>query len=229
MKYKNSIQILTTIIFLIFLSKTSIYGQGNLPFVDDKKIHFGFSLGLNYPDFAIIPTDINKEVNVTNVVPGFSIGAISDYRINKSLNLRFTPQLILNQRELVFSNKSYENILSIPMYLPISLKYSSARNGNFRPYLIGGVGAWIDWGRNKEKTILLRPFDLLLEIGVGCNIYFSFFKLAPELKFTVGTNNMLTPLNEREAGALLNPKTQLHSNSINKLTTRMITLVFNFE
>ncbi len=228
MRAKRLIQILT-IILLIFLSKTLAYSQGNLPFVDNKKVHFGFSLGLNYPDFAIIPTDINKDVNVSRVVPGFSIGAISDYRINKHLNLRFTPQLILNQRELTFPDNSYENILSIPMYLPISLKYSSVRNGNFRPYLIGGVGAWIDWGRNKEKTVLLRPFDLLLEAGIGCNIYFSFFKLAPELKFTIGVNNMLTPLDERDTGALLNPKTQLHTNSINKMTTRMVSLIFNFE
>ncbi len=228
MRHTRLIQLLTIILFT-FLSNTLSYGQGNLPFVDNKKIHFGFSLGLNYPDFAIIPTDITKDVNIAKVVPGFSIGAISDYRINKFFNLRFTPQLILNQRELTFFDKSYENILSIPLYLPISIKYSSVRNGNIRPYLVGGVGTWIDWGRNKEKTVLLKPFDLLLEVGVGCNIYFSFFKLAPELRFSFGINNMLTPLNQRDAGALLNPRTQLHTNSITRMTTRMVSLIFNFE
>ncbi len=228
MKYRKSTKIVL-IVLLLFWVKSVGFAQGNLPFADDKKVHFGLSLGLNFPDFAIIPTDINKEVNVVRIIPGFSIGAITDYRINQYFNLRFTPQLILNQRELTFIDGSNENILSIPMYLPISLKYSSVRYGNFRPYLIGGVSSWVDWGRNKEKTVLLKRFDLLLEIGMGCNIYFSFFKLAPELKFSMGLNNMLTPYNQREAGALLNPKTQMHTNSINKMTTKMISLVFNIE
>jgi hypothetical protein len=40
---------------------------------------------------------------------------------------------------------------------------------------------------------------------------------------------MLTPLNERDAGSLLNPETIRHTEAIQKLGTRMITLTFNFE
>jgi hypothetical protein len=40
---------------------------------------------------------------------------------------------------------------------------------------------------------------------------------------------MLTPMGERDAGALLNPNTIKQTNSIQKLTTRMISLTFNFE
>ena len=216
--------------FLIFLFvSTPAKSQGNLPFADDKPLHFGFSLGLNFMDFAVVPASKDFNASITNILPGFSVGAISDLRLSRYFNFRFTPTLMFNQRILNFQDSTKADILSVPLYLPLYLKYSSERTGNFRPYLIAGSGLWIDWGRNKEKSILLKPFDVLFEIGAGCNIYFAFFKLAPELKFAFGLNNMLTPLNERDAGSLLNPETIRHTEAIQKLGTRMITLTFNFE
>lgn len=217
--------ILSALLFIF----PKVNAQGNLPFVDEKTVHFGFALGLNFMDFAVIPSSVNENISVTTIIPGFSVAAITDLRLNRYLNLRFTPTLMLNQRNLNYADSTTANLLSVPLYLPIYLKYSSERKHNFRPYLIAGGGAWIDWGRNKEKTVLLKPFDALLELGVGCDIYFPFFKLAPELKFSFGLNNMLTPLDERDAGALLNPQTIKQTESIHKLTTRMITLTFNFE
>ncbi|NLI72602.1 MAG: PorT family protein [Bacteroidales bacterium] len=212
-----------------FLLFPTIKAQGNLPFADEKTMHFGFSLGLNLMDFEAIPTSIDENVNVTSIIPGFSVGAISDLRLSRYMNLRFTPTLMLNQRNIHYTDESIANLLSIPFYMPVYLKYSSERITNFRPYLIAGGGVWVDWGRDKEKTVLLKPFDALIEAGFGCSIYFPFFRLSPELKFSFGFNNMLTPLDERDAGSLLNPKTIKHTESINKLTTRMISLTFNFE
>lgn len=217
------------IILLLLLMVSKSTAQGNLPFADDKRVHFGFLLGTNLPDFAIIPTDIEQDVSVPSLIPGFSVGAIGDLRLGKQLNLRFTPTLILNQRIIHYADNSYEDLLSVPMYLPVYLKYSAIRNGNFRPYLVGGGGVWVDWGRNKEKGVLLKPFDMLIEVGVGCDIYFPFFKLAPEIKFGIGVNNMLTPLDQRHEGALVNPNTNKHTTAIQKLTTRMISIAFNFE
>lgn len=227
-KFIHTIFISTLILFFTMLPFKA-KSQGNLPFSDDKLLHFGFSLGLNFVDFNITPTNKDYNANVSDVVPGFSVGAISDLRLNRYLNLRFTPTLMFNQRILNFQDSTKADLLSVPLYLPFYLKYSSERTGNFRPYLIAGSGLWIDWGRNKEKSILLKPFDVLFEIGAGCNLYFAFFKLAPELKFAFGLNNMLTPLNERDAGSLLNPETIRHTEAIQKLGTRMITLTFNFE
>lgn len=226
MQLKRACFVILCLSVLLF---PTIKAQGNLPFADDKTIHFGFSLGLNFMDFAVIPTSIDENVNVTSIIPGFSVGAVSDLRLSRYMNLRFTPTLMLNQRNLNYTDESVANLLSIPFYLPVYLKYNSERIGNFRPYLIGGGGVWIDWGRDKEKTVLLKPFDALIEAGFGCSIYFPFFRLAPELKFSLGFNNMITPLDERDAGSLLNPETMKHTESINKLTTRMISLTFNFE
>ncbi|MGC3978774.1 MAG: outer membrane beta-barrel protein [Paludibacteraceae bacterium] len=216
------------VLFILLFLSIGARAQSNMPYSDDKTVHFGFSLGLNFMDFAVIPTDKTNDVNVTTLMPGFSVGAISDLRLSRYFNLRFTPTLHLGQRTLKYTDDTNIDVLSIPLYLPLYFKYSSERNGNFRPYVIGGGGIWWDWGRNKEKAVLLKQFDEMLEVGVGCDIYFSFFKLSPELKFAIGLDNMLVPLSQRDGG-LISEENKKYTNSINKLTTKMITLSFNFE
>ena len=214
------------VIFSVFFFIGGSNAQGNLPYVDDKPLHFGYALGLNFMDFAVVPADINKDVSVTAVAPGFSVGAISDLRLNRYFNLRFTPTLMLSQRTLNYKNYDPAQILSVPLYLPMYIKYSSERKDNYRPYVLAGGGLWMDWGRNKERAVLLNPFDALVEAGVGCDLYFPFFKLSPVLKFAVGVSNVITPTAMRDTTPASGPGP---TDAISKLTTRMITLAFNIE
>ncbi len=214
------------VIFSVFILIGGSNAQGNLPYVDDKPLHFGYALGLNFMDFAVVPADINKDVSVTAVAPGFSVGAISDLRLNRYFNLRFTPTLMLSQRTLNYKNYDPAQILSVPLYLPMYIKYSSERKDNYRPYVLAGGGLWMDWGRNKERAVLLNPFDALVEAGVGCDLYFPFFKLSPVLKFAVGVSNVITPTAMRDTAPASGPGP---TDAISKLTTRMITLAFNIE
>ena len=214
------------VIFSVFFFIGGSNAQGNLPYVDDKPLHFGYALGLNFMDFAVVPADINKDVSVTAVAPGFSVGAISDLRLNRYFNLRFTPTLMLSQRTLNYKNYDPAQILSVPLYLPLYIKYSSERKDNYRPYVLAGGGLWMDWGRNKERAVLLNPFDALVEAGVGCDLYFPFFKLSPVLKFAVGVSNVITPTAMRDTTPTSGPGP---TDAISKLTTRMFTLAFNIE
>lgn len=214
------------VIFSVFILIDGSNAQGNLPYVDDKPLHFGYALGLNFMDFAVVPADINKDVSVTAVAPGFSVGAISDLRLNRYFNLRFTPTLMLSQRTLNYKNYDPAQILSVPLYLPMYIKYSSERKDNYRPYVLAGGGLWMDWGRNKERAVLLNPFDALVEAGVGCDLYFPFFKLSPVLKFAVGVSNVITPTAMRDTTPASGPGP---TDAISKLTTRMFTLAFNIE
>lgn len=214
------------VIFSVFILIDGSNAQGNLPYVDDKPLHFGYALGLNFMDFAVVPADINKDVSVTAVAPGFSVGAISDLRLNRYFNLRFTPTLMLSQRTLNYKNYDPAQILSVPLYLPLYIKYSSERKDNYRPYVLAGGGLWMDWGRNKERAVLLNPFDALVEAGVGCDLYFPFFKLSPVLKFAVGVSNVITPTAMRDTTPASGPGP---TDAISKLTTRMFTLAFNIE
>jgi len=227
------------ILLVLFISGlgNACCAEGNLPYIDQKFIHFGFLLGFNTMDFSVTPTTSNDIARVSALRPGFSVGIIGDLRLNRYLNLRVTPTLHFGERQL---NYSFNNttthrdslgsvsISSIPICLPIYLKYSAERKGNFRPYLLLGGGVSYDLGRNSnsENPVLLKPLDFYTEFGVGCDIYFSFFKLAPELKYSIGANNILVPGNQRKGLSDANKK---YSNVLSSLGSRMLTLVFNFE
>jgi hypothetical protein len=210
---------------------TTCRAEGNLPFVDQKTIHFGFLLGINSMDFRVTPKD---SARVSTLSPGFTVGIISDLRLNRYLNLRFTPTLHFGERQLTFklkkgtdsTNISSVNISSIPICFPVYLKYSAERTGNYRPYLIWGAGVMFDLSTtsNSENPVTLKPLDFYTEFGAGCDIYFSFFKLAPELKYSIGFGNILAPV---RVG--LSPAKQRYTNALSALTSRMITLAFNFE
>ncbi len=234
LRYKRDI-----LIFILFSQISSLLmAQGNLPYRDDKFFHFGFSLGTNLMDFGVTQSDsvIGGQIydaNVSSLQPGFSVGIITDFRLSRYLNARFTPTLHFGERSLTYVGRNALDttvltIPSIPIVLPVYLKYSAERYNNFRPYLIGGGGMYIDLGTDKDKPVYLRPLDVFAEIGVGCDIYFSFFKLAPELKFAIGFDDLFVPISERTEGTI-SENDKKFSNALSKLTSRMLTLTFNFE
>jgi len=199
--------------------------EGNLPYVDQKIIHFGFLLGVNAMDFNVTPHD---SARVSTLKPGFTVGIISDLRLNRYLNLRFTPTLYFGERKLSYLGNDSVEISSIPICFPIYLKYSAERKGNYRPYVICGAGVSFDLATsaNSDNPVTLKPLDVYTEFGVGCDIYFSVFKLAPELKYSIGFGNILVPGKDRVG---LSPANQRFSNALSRLTSKMITLSFNFE
>lgn len=233
--YKSSLKRYFTVLLLIIAFCTA-KGQGNLPYADARPIHFGFFLGLNTIDFGVNLSQETQDdgniylAEVSGLMPGFTVGFISDLRLNRYFNLRFSPSINFCERQLTYQikdtgEKERKNVISIPLLLPLHIKYSAERLHNFRPYLLAGGGAYFDFGRDKEREILLKPFDYYVEFGAGCDIYFPLFKFAPELRFAIGFNNMLTPFDQREPGGY-DPK---YTKSLSKLTTKMLTLSFNFE
>jgi len=212
---------------LLFVYSVMISAQGNLPYVDEKPIHFGFSLGTNLMDFNVTPSD---SARVSTLKPGFSVGIIADLRLNRYFNLRFTPTLHFGERQLDYlfrSGSASTTITSIPVCLPIFIKYSSERKYNYRPYLIAGGGFYANLSKDQSRSIVLNTFDFYTEFGVGCDLYFSFFKLSPELKFSLGGNNVLTPMIQRDKP--LNASDEKFTDALSKLTSKVLTLTFNFE
>lgn len=233
---KHNLKYLLVVVFL----QVGVWAKSqNSYFSDDEAFHFGFSLGFNAMDFGVesslaIIDGKQYLVDVSTLKPGFSVGIVTDMLINRYFNLRFTPTLHFGERQLTYSPIGISNqqtsivVPSVPISLPLYLKYSAERYGNLRPYLLFGGGVSYDMGTNKEKPIYLKPFDVYAEVGVGCDIYLSFFKLAPELKFAIGNNDLFIPLDERDAG-MLSESDKKYSLALSKLTSRMLTLTFNFE
>lgn len=234
-------------LFLVILSIFLVLGSTqaqkkrvqNLQQVDFKLIHFGFTLGLNEQEFNMEPSGVKDENgvvwygDVVNPSPGFTVGIISDLRLNEYLNLRFVPTLNFGDRSITFSgmknNQKVDEfnttVISAIVYTPVYLKYRSLRLNNYRPYLLIGGGPMVDVSRKTDLTILLKPMDLFLEFGIGCDNYLPYFKFAPELKCCIGFNDML----ERDRPMIANENELKYTKAISRLTSRLFILTFNFE
>lgn len=232
-----------TIIALTAVLALNATAQNN-PYVDDKIVHFGFSLGMNLMSFGV--TDSEVQINgdiyharVSNLMPGFSVGFISDVRLCRYLNLRFCPGLSFSQRTLTYVTESGKpvrsqsgqfkeniDILSIPISIPLYLKFSAMRERNYRPYVIAGGGFEYNVYRDAERPVLLKGPDYFVELGVGCDFYFRWFKFCPQISYRIGFANILTPAEEN---IYLTPDNRFYSTALSKLTSRMLCITFNFE
>lgn len=207
--------------------------------VDYKKIHFGFTVGFNTMDFKFTPTmntfgtdsailipEINK------LVPGFHVAVVSSLKLNDYFDLRFLPGISLGQRNILFYDKNNEvesemKIESTFIDLPFIIKYKATRINNIRPYLIGGLNIRRDMARNKEFNedegiyIKLNPLDIYYEIGFGFDFYLAYFKLSTEIKYSVGTFNVVSSDASEDF-----PR---YANAIEKLNSRMFMVSFHFE
>ena len=222
----------------------------NRPYVDDKLFHFGFQLGLNFASFGVTDSElpIYNEISgeteiyharVSSVMPGFHVGFVSDLRLCRYLNLRFCPGLQFSSRTLSYKTESGNpvvgtpgktgstvDVLSIPVYLPLYLKWSAAREGNFRPYVIAGGGVSFNVSRDRDKPVLLNLMDYFCEVGFGVDLYFQWFKFCPEITYRIGFADQLCPADQRMEIA---PQDMFYSNAISRLSNHCICLTFNFE
>ena len=132
---------------IIFFLSTTIYSQrnnvkiNNLQNFDQKKIHFGYYIGLNNYNYKLdYLNNPNSEerINIENSF-GFNVGLIGDLKLRKNLNLRFEPGLKTNKLNVFYSNNDKREIKSTYIQLPLLLKYSAKRYNNIRPYVLGGL------------------------------------------------------------------------------------------
>lgn len=233
---------LLSILLILWLS-LSAQAQMNNPYVDDKLVHFGFSLSMNFMGFGV--TDSNDTINgevyharVSSLTPGFSVGFITDLRLTRHLNFRFTPTLHFGQKSITYKTESGNpvvgssgngkrvEVLSLPIDVPLYIKWSAERESNYRPYIIAGGGINYDFGGQKERPIYQKQIDYFIAFGVGCDLYLRWFKFCPEIKYHLGFANAITPISERPQLAL---QDQFYTNSLSRLRNQMITITFNFE
>jgi hypothetical protein len=163
-------------------------------------------------------------------LPGFVIGFVTRYRLTEHLEARFTPGLVFADRGLTYtyataSENVTKEVTPTTADFPFLLKLKSDRIQNFRAYILGGVKYSVAVGKGNEDPADLDPLDKTIknvggfgsyEVGLGCDIYFEFFKLSPEIKLSNSFGNVLVPDNEP------------FSTPISKLSlhTIMISLIF---
>ena len=220
---------------LCCLSFFSVFAEEDFREADQRTWHYGFTLGINAYGFAATPVDPKSVgMQVSSFSPGFTVGIIGDLRLNKFFNLRFTPSLNFVQRTISFHdfttgiNWDDQIVQSTLITLPVYLKFRSLWYNRSRPYLIAGGGVDCDLQRGKDVSIYLKTYTPFIAFGMGCDIYFDFFRLSPEFKFCLGLNNVLTPLSGRDDSQLTSDQKKF-TNAISRLTSKAFVLTFNFE
>ena len=141
----------------------------------------------------------------SKALPGFGVGFITRYTFTDHIELRVTPMLVFADRQVQYhydtpSQDVSKAISTTSVDFPLQVKLKSDRIGNFRMYLIGGVK--YSMAINKKPVITnLAPLDRPLlnarnfasyDVGIGCDIYFEYFKFSPELKLSNSFKDVLT-------------------------------------
>ena len=209
----------------------------NRPYIDQRKFHYGFLLGLHMQDIELenngfIDPETGEQwyAEINNYSPGATVGVLGDLRLNKYFSLRLLPSIHFGQKHAVYHEQrsgadSTQVFKSTYISVPIDVKFSAPRYNNFRPYLIAGINPMIDLTARKHDALRLKPFDLYLEVGFGCDLYLPFFKLVPEIKFCFGLLNIIN----KDRSDLIDNTLMKYTNSVNGGRSNMIVLTFNFE
>lgn len=161
---------------------------------------------------------------------GFAVGFLYRYRITDHLEVRTTPSLVFADRAVNYtyvnsSLNTSKSVQSSSVDLPLEIKIKSDRLGDFRGYILGGIKYTTAISSGSNTDAALAPIDKHLknirgfgsyEAGLGCDIYFEFFKLSPEIKISNSFGDVM--LHENHP----------YSSPINKLSlhTLMFSLIF---
>ena len=213
----------------------------NQPYGDYKLYHFGITIGLNFQDMLLtnsglpaINSETGKEetwfATIPNYSPGFTVGLIADLFLNPYMNLRFTPSLSFGDKafefvEQEFSERFKTTIRSNYLMAPVDVKIRSMRLNNYRPYVIAGAFSALDLGLKKDEPLLLKPMNYGITIGLGCDFYLPIIKIAPEIRFCFGLNNVV----EKNRTDLTDFSLMKYSDALTRGVPRMIIFTFNFE
>lgn len=240
---------IATLLLVALTSLASLSGAGRLvaqerkiqnrPFLDDRVWHYGFLVGFNIQDFSIANKGLpylNDGIpeywyaDVPEYIPGFSVGILGELKANDWLSVRVVPTMHFGDKKVVFreqrSGKMTEQYLkSTLLSIPLDFKISAMRFNNYRPYVVTGIAPTFDLTVKKGKELLVKPADVMFEIGMGLDLYYPFFKMVPELKFCFGLNNIL----QSNRTDIKDPALLKYSNSISQVNSRMIVLTLYFE
>ena len=207
----------TILFFALFIAAQSSFAQmfteekiKNLENFDKKTLTWGFFLGLNQYDYKFTYEENLKDILVETSA-GFSVGLISDLRLNEHLNLRFEPGLFITQRNLQYDESYFEGVnfndsdllrevKSTYVHFPLLLKVSTKRLNNFKPFIMGGISTSINLSSNEENPddnaageFRTKRNVLFYEVGFGVDFYLEWFKFTPSIRGIFAINDEIVP------------------------------------
>lgn len=206
----------------------------NNPNYDDRKLSYGFLIGLHTTAYKIKYADQFVTQSFDSVYsvepgwsPGFSLGFIVNYRITDLLDFRVTPKVAFYEHTLRYrytdETPTEEHLVETTMVeLPLLLKYKSERRGNIRMYMIGGLKPALEASGKKDRekassALGITGTNLSLEAGFGFDLYYPLFKFSPEIRFSRGIVNILENTTNR------------YGQPLQRVNTNTVTLYLLFQ
>lgn len=222
----------------------------NKPYIDLRPLHLGISIGLNMQDVEFqnvgpqtitmddgsqLPASVLCDADMWN--PGFSVGVLADFRLHQHLSLRISPTMHFGSKHLVFRNlldltesgrprETTQDMKNTYLSVPVDLKFSAQRFNNYRPYVIAGINPMVNLTGKDQDFVHLKRYDLMVEVGLGCDFYLPFFKLIPELKFCYG---VIGALDQSHVNELTDINKRAFAQSVSSANTKMVVLTLYFE
>ena len=173
---------------------------------------------IKYSEAFLAPTNTaNNQVYsiYPKYTPGFSLGFTGILRLHDQVNLLLTPKIAFYEYRADINyyvpltdnvpgndnstgnNLGYrtEEVINeaTMVEIPLLFKYRSQRFNNTRMYFIGGASYQFRTKSQDEANIdpiVTTGQDYTIEAGMGFEIYFKYFKFAPEIRFSHGLNNI---------------------------------------
>ncbi len=205
--------------------------------INDRKFerrpfHFGIHVGFNVSDFKIKHSkDFIYDDEILGVTPksgpGFNLHIIGSLHLSKHFELRLVPGVAFSEKSLQYDirDQGIENkkIESIVVETPLHIKFKSDPIRDFKIYVYAGIKYGYDMASNSkarraEDLIKLNRSDLAVDYGIGFEIHFPLFILAPEFKVSNGIIDIHSPDSKLK-----------YSNALQTLRSRMFLFSLNFE
>jgi hypothetical protein len=221
-------------LLLLLLCFHESRAQYNYAEMSRKTVYFGIHTGFNVGDFKVIHKKTLTENDSIRSLrprlgPGFNLGIICNYQINKHFDLRAIPSLVFTDRVLEYETVNRKesivrkSLSSIYMNFPLQVRYKSDPIKDFRIFVIAGMRYDFDLASNQKSRkaldiIKLKRHDLSVEYGLGMMFYFPYFILTPEFKMSHGVLDIHEPT-----------EGLIYSRVLQKLYSRSFTFSINIE
>lgn len=264
LKLKYAVVILSLFVGSV-RSLAQLRDVNNLTHFDDRKFHFGFYLGLNTMDYRItnynsvydnpvftahpeLKTDASNyyggknsfAANIYTISPGFTVGGVLNFRIDRDFDLRFTPGMSLGSRSFKYfipispevvrlspgmDENTYLTTPSSYVDLPVGIRYKGFRYFNSRPFIYLGMAYRQDLENKRisESVVHLKKSGGYAEIGLGIDSYLEYFRFTAEFRFSYGLNNLIRHDTDQEKPI------PYYGFIFKKLDSNIFTLIFYFE
>jgi hypothetical protein len=199
---------------------------------EHRALSYGFFLAAHTSTLRVrYSNDFLNQTEVVNVMPliskGFSLGFLGALKLHDQLSLNLTPKVGFYEylTNVYFSDGNIlmnNNTKAYMTEFPVFIKYRSQRFNNNRMFITAGASPMFrtqpqDVANNDDLVINGR--DITLDVSMGFDLYFKFFRLSPEIKFSHGLTNIYYP-----------QETDPRYNSlISDIRRRTVSIIFNFQ